>query len=264
MRLTARVSLLFCCLNLGLGFTQTKPAQTKKTPDSLLQRFISDFDLPGASEEAETRLKHAPNNTTALFVRMETAELQERPELVLDSAMRLCAMTAHPALQELASNRVLQHAGNTRAFASVLRRVKYAATLSSPCTFNLRLALVAAATDGHPKMDLDQAARSAGLVTHWRVAGPFGQFNNVDFERRWPPEIDQILRQQYVNDGTATVMPGNPKKKLAAGDGEVFSPERFWFRDGMLSLPEYFSGPGVFYAVGDVEIPNPQVSQIEV
>src|SRR4029077_16358696 len=51
---------------------------------------------------------------------------------------------------------------------------------------------------------------------------------------------------------------------LAAGDAEVVSPERFWFRDGMLSLPEYFSGPGVFYAVGDVEIPNPQVSQIEV
>lgn len=266
MKFAARVSLLLCCLNAGLGFTQTKPAQPKKAPDSLLQRFISDFDLSGASEEAETRLKRAPNDTTALFVRMEIAELQERPDLVLDSALRLCALPADPALQELASNRVLQHAGNTRAFNSVLRRVRYAATLNSLCTFNLRLALVAAATDGHPKVDLDQAARGAGLVTHWRIAGPFGQFNNVDFERRWAPEMDQLARQQYVNDAISTGMPDSPKKRVAAGGvaSRVIRPERFWFRDGMLSLPEYFSGPGVFYAAGDVEIPNAQVSQIQV
>src|SRR5580765_1629492 len=148
MRFTARIALLAGCLSAVATFSQTiAPAQTSKPADSLLQKFIADFDLPAAGDEAEARLQHAPNDIAALFVRMETAELQERTELVLDSALRLCALPADPALKELASNRVLQHAANTRVFNSVLRRLKSEALLSNACTFNLRLALVAAATD---------------------------------------------------------------------------------------------------------------------
>ena len=223
-----------------------------------LQTFLADFDLPAAVALANARLKQNPHDSIALFVRMETAELDERPDLVLDSALRLCSLSVDSALQELASNRVLQHAANTKAFNAMMRRVKLAAALNTGCTFNLRLALVAAVMDGESKIDVDQAARSAGLLTHWRIAGPFGNYSNVDFERRWPAEMDQLSRQQY---GSAS----ESAKKKTSRDNSSISVERFWFRDGMLSLPDYFSSrSGVFYAAGELEVPNAQSSQLEV
>src|SRR5262245_42163085 len=81
------------------------PAQPKTAVDPLAQRFVSDFDLPSAAQDAEARLQHAPYDTTALFVHMETAELEDRPEIVLDSALRLCTLPADSTLQEVASNR---------------------------------------------------------------------------------------------------------------------------------------------------------------
>ena len=153
------------------GFSQkTQPSHPDKADDSLPQSFFADFNLSSAADAADARLRHAAKDTLALFIRMETAELQDRPEVVLDSALRLCALPAAPELQELASNRVLQHAANSWAFNSVLRRVKSAATIHNGCTFNLRLALVAAASDG-ANIDLDMAAHSSGLLTRWRIAG---------------------------------------------------------------------------------------------
>src|SRR5262249_12262996 len=158
MRLPPRLAPLLCWMIAGTALAQpTRPVQAGMAADSLQQRFVSDFDLPAARQEAETRLQHNPNDVIALFVRMEAAELQERPEVVLDSAVRLCAVRADSSLHEVASNRVLQHAGNTRAFNSMVRRIRTAAMLANDCTFNLRLALVAAAMDGQPKVDLDQA-----------------------------------------------------------------------------------------------------------
>jgi tetratricopeptide (TPR) repeat protein len=254
--------LILCALAAGAALPQTgKPVRANPGSDPLAQHFVSDFDLPAAGQEAEIRLRHNPNDATALFVRMETAELEDRPELVLDSALRLCTLPAAATLQEIASNRVLEHAGNTHAFNSVTRRIRAAATLANACAFNLRLALVAAAMDGHPRIDLDQAARSAGLITHWRIAGPFGRYNNVDFDRRWPAEADQLARPQYVDE---IIVPDGARKKAATEHSRVIQTERFWFRDGMLSLPEYLSGPGIFYAANDVEIPSAQSFQVEV
>ncbi|HZS26795.1 MAG TPA: hypothetical protein VFB76_06165, partial [Candidatus Angelobacter sp.] len=219
MRFPSSLILLCCSLAGSTALSQTKiPWQIKDTSGQLAQRFISDFDLPAASQEAEARLQRNPRDVTALFVRMETAELEERPELALDSALRLCTLPADSVLQEVASNRILEHAGNTRAFNSVVRRVRAAATLANDCTFNLKLALVAAAMDGQPKIDLDQAARSAGLLTRWRIAGPFGEYNNVDFERRWPPEIDQLSQEQYL-DEVSPAVPQEAGRKKAATNG---------------------------------------------
>jgi hypothetical protein len=247
----------------------SQPVPAKTPPDPLAQRFVSDFDLPTAAQEAETRIQDNSNDTTALFVRMETAELADRPELVLDSALRLCMLPASSTVQEVASNRVLEHTGNTRAFNSVTRRIRAAAALANACTLNLRLALVAAATDGHPRIDLDQAARSAGLLTHWRIVGPFGKYNNIDFDRGWPAEADQLVQQQYVDVEVATqegARPDAARKKTVAinSASKIVRTERFWFRDGMLSLPDYLSGPGVFYAAGDLNIPASQTYQVEV
>jgi hypothetical protein len=281
MKKRAGILLLFClgvvsssmilhapCFAARISADTHKPLPAAKggrpplASDGLLQKFLLDFDLPAAGRQAEMRLRHNPADSIALFVRMEAAELEDRPEAVLDSALRLCSLPAEGRLQELASGRILQHAANTRAFHSVLRRVKAASALRNGCGFNLKLALVAAAMDGQSRIDLDQAAHSAGLLTHWRIAGPFGHYDNIDFERRWPAELDQLSRQQYSNE-TSESAADSQKKKAAAGASSLLSTERFWFRDGMLSLPEYFSGPGVFYAAGEVEIFVHQIYRIE-
>jgi hypothetical protein len=267
MRLAIRaLLLLYLCLSAHAGFSQTMlSAPPDRVAGSLLQKFLSDFDLPSASENAEARLRHAPNDTAALFVRMEAAELQERPEIVLNSALRLCNLNAAPELHELASNRVLQHAANTLVFNAALRRVKAAAAISNDCTFNLRLALVAAATDG-ARLDLDMTTQSAGLVTQWQIVGPFGHFNNVDFESTWPPEQDRFLRPQYpMEQGAATQKSAAKTNATPHFDPtHAVAPERFWFRDGMIALPEYFSLSGIFYATGEVEVTNRARTQIDV
>ena len=137
MRMTARaLPILLFCLSASVGFSQnTRVPQPNKSDDSLLQKFFSDFNLSVAAEKAEARLLHAPKDEVALFIRMETAELQERPEVVLDSALRLCALPAAPELHELASNRVLQHAAASWAFNSALRRVKSEALLHNGLLF---------------------------------------------------------------------------------------------------------------------------------
>jgi hypothetical protein len=267
MRLAARaLPILLLCLSVGAGFSQqAQVSRPDKTDDSLLRKFLSDFDLPASAESADVRLHRAPKDVVALFVRMETAELQERPEAVLDSALRLCALPAPPQLHELASNRVLQHAANGWTFNSFLRRVKSIAATHNGCTFNLRLALVAAATDGS-NVDLDMSSHSSGMITRWRIAGPFGKYNNVDFERSWPPEAEQFFRAAYSaeQDSVSSKTEHTNAASAKADLSRNIMPERFWFRDGMVTLPEYFPSSGVFYAASDVEVPIRTDSRLDV
>ena len=259
------LALALICLS-GAGFSQqVRPTQQNNTGGALITKFFSDFNLPAAAEAAELRLRQSPRDAIALFVRMETAELQERPEVVLDSALRLCALHTSPEVQVVASNRMLQHAGNTMAFNAVLRRVRSAAAAQNRCSFNLRLALVAAASDG-ANIDLDQAAHSSGLLTHWRIVGPFGKHNNVDFERRWAPQTDRSLRSAYPS-GQELAALQHDRKAHAGASADISAtivPERFWFRDGMITMPEYFASAGVFYAAGEVELAAATRSRIDV
>src|ERR1051326_8718912 len=245
--------IVLLCLSAAAGFAQK--VQPDKASDSLLQSFFSDFNLPAAANAADARLRHSPRDSVALLVRTETAELQERPEVVWDSAMRICALPAAPELHDLASNRVLQHAANSVAFNAVLRRVKSAAAIHNDCTFNLRLALLAAASDG-ANIDLDTSALATGLITRWRIAGPFGRYNNVDFERRWLPETERTFRERYASEQNQVPL-SNEESAPAVTKANTSNtiPERFWFRDGMITLPQYFASSGIFYAVSDVEIP---------
>ena len=254
MRFLARAfPIVLLCLSTAVGFSQK--AQPSKVPDSVVQSFFADFNLPAAANAADARLRRSPRDTTALLVRMETAELQERPEAVLDSALRLCALPAAPELHDLASNRVLQHAANSAAFNTVLRRVKSAAAIHNGCTFNLRLALLAASSDG-PNIDLDTAALSSGLLTRWRIAGPFGRYNNVDFDRRWLPETERSFRERYASEQDRVPLTNEDSGAAAtkANSSHATIPERFWFRDGMITLPQYFASSGIFYAVSEVEV----------
>jgi hypothetical protein len=100
MRLVTRaLPVLLFCLSASVGFSQrAQPPHPDKAADSLLQSFFSHFNLQAAAEAADVRLRHAPKDTVALFIRMETAELLERPQVALDSALRLCALPAPPEL----------------------------------------------------------------------------------------------------------------------------------------------------------------------
>ncbi|HEY2362545.1 MAG TPA: DUF3857 domain-containing protein [Candidatus Angelobacter sp.] len=254
MRLPVRVlSIVLLCLSAAAGFSQK--AQPDKASDSLLQSFFADFNLPAAADAADLRLRHSPKDSVALLVRMETAELQERPELVLDSALRLCALPGAQELHDLASNRVLQHAANSLAFNAVVRRVKSAAAIRNGCTFNLRLALLAAASDG-ANIDLDTTALSGGLLTRWRIAGPFGRYNNIDFDRRWVPETERSFRERYTSEHDRVLLPTEYSGPAVtkANPSHTTIPERFWFRDGMITLPPYFASSGIFYAASEVEV----------
>src|SRR5438270_7620155 len=133
MNRTIACLALFLCLSgapsSGAPSNLSVASNPAVSPGPLLEKFLTDFDLPAAGREAEAHLRRHPADQTALFVRMETSELEERPDAVLDSALRLCVLSAPPRLQELASNRILEHAGNTQAFSLMVRRVKAALAL---------------------------------------------------------------------------------------------------------------------------------------
>jgi hypothetical protein len=228
---------LFCWSVLAQQ--QTPSAAMSQPSEQLQQEFFVDFNLTGVAADVEQFLRVHPGDVSALFLRMETAALQARSAAVLDSALRLCNMSAPDDIQEIASSRILEHATNSRGFADVFRRVGLAMDHNNKCTFNLRLALVAAAADGAPNLDLDKTAESAGLLTHWTITGPYGRYSNVDFDKQWPPESPRF----WTKAQPAT--------------------ETFVFRDGMMSLPDYLSAPGIFYATSRLRTAE-AVSRLEI
>jgi hypothetical protein len=241
MKLRVLVVIILAALFCASAQGRTHGAQTHQTSDKFLDSFLQ-FDLDAAKKSANSALIHEPANAAALFVRMETAELEQQTDVVLESALRLCRSHSPAAFQEIASSRVLRYAANSSAFNAVLPQVKAAAQTANGCSLNLRLALVAAAADGDSAIALDPAAASAGLLTHWQVAGPFGRYNNVDPDRKWSPELDPQLQQAYGNLQT----------------------EEFWFRDGLVTLPNYLSATGVLYAGSEISSAVPEEFELNV
>lgn len=241
VRTTSVIVLAVICAAQLTAPAQQPPSlpEYESATQHLEQEFFSDFNVAASAADADALLQREPGNFAALFVRMETAALQQRTDAVLDAALRLCTMPAPAEIQEISSSRILEAAANSRAFNEVLRRVGLAMEEGNACTFNLRLALVAAAADGASPLDLDKTAASAGLLTRWRIAGAFGRFSNVDFAHQWAPETQQFWRDES-------------------------STEPFWFRNGMVSLPDYIAGPGVFYAASNVRIGAASASQVDI
>src|SRR5437764_1225076 len=195
------------------------PGTRSHSPEPFISHFLQ-FDLDNAAKQANAVLTHDPQNVSALFVRMEVAELQAQTSIMLDSALRLCHSHAPATVQEIASSRVLRNAANSKAFTDVLPRVTAAAQHENGCWLNLQLALAAAAADGAAGINLDQAAASAGLLTHWHISGPFGRYSNAGFDHEQKPESQART-------------------------------EEFLFHDGIVALPDYLSGSGILYASSD-------------
>lgn len=233
--LAGRLNLILVFAFL-IPFCVSASAGTRKpeTPNTFVSHFLQ-LDVDKAKKEAEATLLWNPQNVSALFVRMETAELQAQPATVLDSALRLCRTSAPNVVQEIASNRVLRNAANTRVFTNLLPRIRLAARQENGCTLNLKLALVAAASDGLADVNVDQAAAAAGLAARWHIAGPFGHYSNAEFDRAWPSELNHSTQG-----------------------------EEFWFRDGMINLPDYLAVPGVLYASSEVQVAYAQSFLLDV
>ncbi|HEY6970124.1 MAG TPA: hypothetical protein VJA94_13030 [Candidatus Angelobacter sp.] len=224
-----------------LAMANAADVPRSKVNDALAELFLK-LDLQAAKKEAELVLLRNPHDSVALFVRMEVAELETDTNVVLDSALRLCRAQAPENVSRIASARILHLAGNTPAFRAIIPRIQAAARRENACSSDLKLALVTAAADGESSLDLAEAAASAGLLTRWQVAGPFGHYSNADFDRQWPPETDRFSRAFYGKLQT----------------------EEFLFPDGFVTLPDYFSAPGIMYAASDLESSRTEHSVLEI
>ncbi len=178
----------------------------------------------------------------ARFIDMESAALQADYPAALEAALRLCELPGaarYDPRVSLAAARILELAANTTEFRDAIPRIQELLKpgrggVISPQSGYLRAALIAAATDGAPGLSVRDEAQRAGLLTDWRVAGPFGRYGTLDFDRAWAPEREGLAAAQV--DGRAV--------------------EAFRFDDGSVALPEYFPRSGLFYAEAEVRLPR--------
>ena len=94
----------------------------------------------------------------------------------------------------------------------------------------LSLCLSVVAQSGASEMSELMSARESGLLTDWRIVGPFGLHTAAAFDRRWAPERDHIAKSSY-------------------GSRKV---ESFQFVNGQVKLPSSRACDGVFYAASEV------------
>ena len=241
--------------------TRTRATRTAKAhgPESRAthaqaarKALFEDSELDVARAEAQAALRQSPKNVEALFVEMEAAALEADTGAEIEAALRLCELRGarqRDARVMIAAARLLDLGANTLQFRGAIPRIETLLAHSHPvspprCASGqappgetrvgqphaqanyLRAALLAAAADGAPGIAMQQVARESGLLTEWRVAGPFGRYANLDFDHPWAPEQDELANAQ--SDGHAV--------------------ERVQFDDGRFRLPEYFARDGVFYA----------------
>src|SRR4051794_1289647 len=187
---------------------------------------VQDFYTHSALQSVRTSAQSPTASVSTLFAAMEAAALQLDTPAELDLALRLCEFSISDPRANVAASRILELAANTQEFRGVVPRIHALLAADAPQANTLRAALIAAANDGLPGLDRAALAHDSGLLTDWRIAGPFGRFENVAYEKSWPAERDALASTEY--------------------DGRTV--EHFRFDDGTFRLPDYFSPDGIFYA----------------
>lgn len=203
-------------------------------PDS--QRTSADFlftksDSAAAGRRASQELKKNPHDVNAWFVRMEAArvQLQSRDELWAAIALLEETRTHEDQRARLAAERIRELAANTPQFRRVIPELAQLLWNSNRYSRQLSDALLTANADGVP---LPRLLRLTPRVREWQIAGPFGEFSNVDFDGSWPPEHDALRKNSY---------------------GSLVT-ENLHTASGKIELPEYFSHNGVYYAASELRI----------
>jgi tetratricopeptide (TPR) repeat protein len=184
-------------------------------------------DLERARALAAQALRRNPKDAEALFVRMEVAAMEADTATLLDGAIRLCevgeASPAEPRVQ-LAAVRVREAAGNTPEFRAAVPQLKMLIAHSQQPWPDLHMALLKAAMDGTPGLDSYTVSRAAGILTDWRVIGPL-ESHPLALDDSISA-ADDLSRAFYQNRAV----------------------ENFQFPDGRITLPDYLSHHGTFYA----------------
>lgn len=213
-----------------------QPAPARHPAPSFESTFFEHSLLDTSRAQARLALRANPHNLDALFVEMEAATLEADTPAELDAAVRILSIPAAERDERaaIAAARIDALAANSQEFAHILARVMAIVAHKHPEDEILRTALVKAGMDGLKGVNVAGEARAAGLLTDWRAAGPFGQYANLDFNRAWAPQRDQLMG--------------------SASDGQQI--ELFHVEDGMFRLPEYFGAAGVFYAMSQVDVPS--------
>jgi tetratricopeptide (TPR) repeat protein len=243
--------LLVAVIAGSLASAQTRPA--RKNESQTIAHRVSELtaqavealfvrsDLVGARRLANEALRLSaastrPRNTTldTLFVEMEAAALQADEPAELDAAVRLCEIhgaDADPRVM-IAAARILDLAENNTQFRAVVPRIRAILATRSAQASHLRAALLTAAKDGLTGLSMPELAHASGLITDWKLVGPFGKYPNISFDQQWAPENDGLLASAY-------------------GDRAV---ERLHFDDGTFELPNYLPSTGVFYASANANV----------
>lgn len=208
-------------------------AMAAETPKTLTERaaaaLFAESDSSLATQLATEALKRNRHDAEAAFVLMEASAMQANDGASLDAALTVVTeLDPSDARCELAIRRIEEAAGNTATFRARLLKVERLAHTMP----ELRFALVAAANDGVPELDQLESSREAGLVTDWKVAGPFGRHPLLDFDKHFSPEKDELQNRR--------------------SEGKTI--ERLEFPSGRFVLPEYFSKRGVYYAASDLYV----------
>ena len=237
MRRVLAVLLLTSMLAHGASRAAKRAAQPDASEEAARSLFVRS-DPDQARALAKKALARDPENVRALFVEMEAAALEADASATLESALRLCETRRADPRVNIAGARLLESAANTPAFRAAVPRVRRLLRSGSPQASYLRTALLNAALDGLPGLELPELVADAGIVTRWRIAGPFGKLPNVDWERPFEPEA----------------------RALAVARSER-APEDFAFLDGNVTLPSYLRGrDGVYYAEAMVDVAQGEVT----
>jgi len=215
---------IFCFAIMSACVAAQAPSET--SADLL---FVKS-DLTGALRKSAIELKRSPHDLNAHFVHMEAARLELRNREVLHSAIAVLQETrGEDPRARIAAERLRQLAANTPQFRAVLQQIAHLLRDNSPYAVELSDAVLIAGADGTV---LPGKIRLARRISKWQIAGPFGVFANVDFDRSWPPEENELRGTRYEHQVREEI------------DDE----------SGELKLPEYFSRSGVYYAAAQVSI----------
>ena len=199
-------------------------AQTGKQASTSTDLLFAESNSSAALQESKLELRRNTSDLDAAFAEMEAARIQLRTDEEMHSALFLLgrAHGADPRAQ-LAAERIQELAVNTPAFRNAIPQLCALLRENSRYSREITSAMLTAHADGTP---LPRAAHLLRRITKWQIAGPFGEFSNVDFDRSWPPEGDQLAAVRY---------------------GKVIR-EQITSSFGELELPNYFPPNGVYYA----------------
>ena len=197
------------------------------------EALFSRSDLRAADSLARDALRKNSRNLSALFVRMEVAHLRLDEEVEIKSALKICEIDPDDPRAVIAAGRLRELAGSNQRFVRAVPALRRAIGNGGRASDSLKFALVAAAADGAPELDLLQQSREYGLLTDWKIRGPFGKQSATDFDKTWPPEKNGRSR------------------KFRAAFADVYE-----FADGAVTLGEGLNKAGVYYAEGEFEIPS--------